>query len=251
MTHKIFRQRQAAFTAIEVITVATIIAILALIIVPIVRGRVEQAKETAAIDDMKQIETAQSLASADTGYTFRLHDLRRNTADETDTAVNQRATVPPASWNTVFGLEQMSALTSTWLGPHLALHRSKDVGALWELYGNYLFHESGQAGGPILILTSHNVVDDLDETANDNDAYYLDYPLDPWGQPYIYFGQGYVDLNNGVMVTETNFSTSIVYSLGSDGVPGFAGTWGTNGIYLYRESGTIGADGSDDLYREF
>ena len=62
-------RRRRGFTAIEVSAVATIIAILALILIPIMRGRVDEAKRVAATEDMSGIEKAETLAFADTGHT--------------------------------------------------------------------------------------------------------------------------------------------------------------------------------------
>ena len=66
------------FTAIEVSAVATIIAILALILIPIVRNRVAEARLVAAQDDMASIEKAQSIAYGFTGKYFGLMGLERD-----------------------------------------------------------------------------------------------------------------------------------------------------------------------------
>ncbi len=41
------------FTAIEITAVATIIAILAMLIIPLLRERVDETRETAALSDLK------------------------------------------------------------------------------------------------------------------------------------------------------------------------------------------------------
>src|SRR5689334_11618569 len=69
--------RRAGFTAIEISAVATIIAIMALILIPIVRNRVEEARKVAAQDDMAGIEKAESLAYGYSNFYFRLQDLSR------------------------------------------------------------------------------------------------------------------------------------------------------------------------------
>jgi prepilin-type N-terminal cleavage/methylation domain-containing protein len=77
-------RRRRGFTAIELTAVATIITILALILLPIVRNRVDQARVVAAEDDMRTIEIAETLARADTGHFFRISDLDGPIADPED-----------------------------------------------------------------------------------------------------------------------------------------------------------------------
>ena len=48
------------------------------------------------------------------------------------------------------------------------------------------------------------------------------YPIDPWGNPYIFFGPGRINTAPGgspaiTPANETNFGNAIVYSMGPDG----------------------------------
>ena len=69
------KRQEQGFTAVEIAMVATVIAILALLILPLFRTRTEEAKITAARDDMRSLAIAQMAAMADTGYYFRPQDL--------------------------------------------------------------------------------------------------------------------------------------------------------------------------------
>ena len=76
-------------------------------------------------------------------------------------------------------------------------------------------------------------------------------PLDPWGAPYLFFGDGTVGDEGGQIAisTETSFGFPIVFSLGPNGAPGNAvGSEADSKLY-FRESAVLGT--GDDLYRTF
>ena len=75
ITLKGFRGGERGFTAIEIAMVATVIAILSLIVLPLFRNRVDEAKIAAARADLASLMKAEMVAQADTGYYFRLEDL--------------------------------------------------------------------------------------------------------------------------------------------------------------------------------
>lgn len=135
------------FTAIELTAVATIITILALILLPIVRNRVDQARMVAAEDDMRTIEIAEVLARADTGQFFRISDLDNPPVDPEDLAeaVNNGSEteldaliglLPAAYWNrpipnfalngteTSFDIRG-NTLISNWKGPYTRFSSTK------------------------------------------------------------------------------------------------------------------------------
>jgi hypothetical protein len=142
-------------------------------------------------------------------------------------------------------------MARTWTGVQISLHRSATVQSV-RAGQPYLFSDgNASGGGPILLLD-----DDLPALGTDN----IQYPLDPWGNPYIFQGPGRVTdpsvaagqirgLDPGIGVTETNFSTAVVYSLGPDGRPGNVANV-ANPLAYYRQLGAIGRP-PDDLSREF
>jgi Tfp pilus assembly protein PilE len=299
--------RRQGFTALEVAAVAAIIALMAVILIPILRTRVEDSKKVAAQDDMVAIEKAETLAYADTGHYVRLQDLTRPMANSsTGTSYpsyspDQVAHVPHAAWNrelkpgfpsynaastTDYGGTELMAMVRDWKGSQLAVHRSASITTLIN-QAPWLFSNGTEApssastsGGPILVLGA-NAADDiailtaakLGGPANAAGPI-ISYPVDPWGNPYIFFGSGKVrdpqvsqalrglqpadaDLKHNASATETgqiDYGTAAVYCLGPDGLPGtLTGAAAQTSINYYRELGYLGYAGpnSDDLSREF
>ncbi|MCL5270366.1 MAG: hypothetical protein M1457_07430 [bacterium] len=252
--------RRAAFTAIEVTAVATIIAILALILIPIIRGRVEEAKVVAAQDDMQGLEKAQTIAFADTGHYFRLQDLDRPTPDLTDKTLTpteldmEKRKVPPYFWDQVVLLNQVQNLLNTWKGPYTTFHNTVTVTELLTLVPKMIRGTAaGALGGPILVM----LTDDQDWKGDIGGLGRAKYPIDPWGNPYIFFGSGRMaDVNNVNTAisydNRVNYSTAVIYSLGPDGLPGdVINETSVTPAHFFRETEVLGKTGTDDLVREF
>ena len=72
--------------------------------------------------------------------------------------------------------------------------------------------------------------------------------MDPWGQPYLFFGIGRLDLPG--FSNESTFNSSVVYSTGPNGVPGNQSSQNFPGDYR-RESGVLGDPLTDDLEYRF
>jgi len=262
------RVRGAGFTAIEVSAVVTIIAILALILIPIVRTRVEESKKVAAQDDMAGIEKAEEMAYGYTNHYYRLQDL--NDPELTDNEIETYKTalaagqttsqafqdiirkIPRAYWDyPLVQASETSYLVDNWKGPYYAIHKTAKVNDLIFNFGNgILFHGDIGLGGPIFFLG----LDDRTRL----------YPIDPWGNPYFFFGSGAMKLgygsvqpanenaprNDGTGTTgPTDYPTAAVYSLGPDGLPGTNVTNGADPRFYFREYNVLGT--GDDLKREF
>src|SRR5215472_9259737 len=77
------RNHRDGFTLVEILLVVTIIGILAALVIPRIVGRSEQARETAAISDIKGgIKTALDQFEVDTGsYPKGLNDLIQAPSD--------------------------------------------------------------------------------------------------------------------------------------------------------------------------
>lgn len=283
MKRNIRRQRASkrGFSAIELAAVASIIAILALILIPIVRTRLETARQTAAVDDMRTIEVAQTLANADTAQTYRLCDLDNPRADLdlfalTTATVAQKEqavrSVPNGTWNKPFSSAEQADATklgligALWNGPYTTFNKTKflptsallanpqfRVVDIDSLPANTtagtgpmpIFQSSSTAGGAPPNDGSPPFNDDLDNNEH--------WPIDPWGSPYIYFGTGRMGVaagdtaNTAASVLETNWGVGAIYSTGPDGYPG------NNNVPApadwFREAGILGTQ--DDLYRFF
>lgn len=254
MTASRLHRRRRGFTAIELTAVASIIALLALILLPIVRKRVAQTRLTAAQDDMRTLEIAQTFARADTGHYVRLLDLDNG---PNDAAAGDDGAVPRAYWNEPIPTVNFASFRETWDGPYTTFNQGKSlpinelVNARPELFRGLPSNPvAGADDGPILILTFTGAGqgnDFADITASE-------YPIDPWGAPYIFFGDGPIGPNGGTIAisNESNFSTAVIYSLGPDGRPGdgtIATVDPTDSRNYFRETGVLGE--GDDIVRRF
>lgn len=248
------------FTALEVAAVVTIIAIMSLVLIPVVRSRVEEARRVAAQDDMAGIEKAESIAFGYCNYYFRLNDLNRPQADSPYSPYDVKP--PRGSWCSPFNTSQQGAINQLWKGSFVAYHNTRNIFELETTYPQLFRRQDGSQGrGPILILT--NDVDNINNTS----AYSKQYPIDPWGNPYVFFGSKaitqYGNFGNPAITTIQSWDTAVVYSMGPDGEPASIGVRSstTNTAYAasdysqpasyFREAGWLGADQSDDLKREF
>lgn len=260
------------FTAIEIAAVAAIIAILTLIMVPIVRNRVAESKIVAAQDDMHTIEKAQSMAFGYTDFYFRLFDLVRPESNQDPTlTADQRdrewRKLPPATWNRIVPFQSgpYQRLVENWKGPFMSVQNSLTVREMFNAGFDYLFrfNDGTGVGGPILLYVDGTWDEGVNNEWLRNSADALDrlpYPVDPWGNPYLFFGAGEANPPNDIVSRfpdgeEVDYSTALVVSLGPDGLPGNPdgkpANYETDPVTYYRESGILGEPGSDDLVREF
>ena len=164
--------------------------------------------------------------------------------------------VPQAQWNRELMEHEIVMLSKTWRGTQISMHRTELIQRLLET-SPYLFTEAPQTGGGPILVLGNDAIDDV-RNAAESGVGLIRYPLDPWGNPYIFFGPGTVtdpvtasgqvgglDPNFG---PATHYGTAIVYSLGPDGRPGNTADV-TNPLVYYRNLGIIGQ--GDDLSREF
>jgi type II secretory pathway pseudopilin PulG len=237
------------FTAIEIAMVATVIAILSLIVLPLFRNRVEEAKLAAAKADLESLLKAEILAQADTSFYFRLEDL--------DNVLNNDPVAPPVAGITVEvpplvyaegqtqnprGLTQTewhnlagTKASPKFKGPYTAFTRTIPYGELLLTGTPMLRSVNGNTYSAIRDLRQGNLPAGSDAQLFDSPDNRM--PIDPWGQPYLFFPPG----------TESAYNFSVIYSMGPDGLPGDAGA-ATQNNYL-RETGVLGT--GDDLEVRF
>jgi type II secretory pathway pseudopilin PulG len=223
-----------AFTAIEISMVITVIAILALLILPLFRDRVEAARQAAVQDELSSLAKAEMLVYADIGFFVRLQDLD-NTSTYNDPPVRPDQEIPIAGWNRALSPSERARLVQgakAWKGPYITMNKFKymtldqnpvtaEPGAR-QLVPEFFWSGGGFGigvrGGPMMDLISG--VSWLDP------AGYVDWwedriIIDPWGTPYIFFGTGKLQEENGMFINlESNFGNAAIYSLGPDGFPG-------------------------------
>lgn len=244
-------QQQRGFTAVEIAMVATIIAIIALLILPIYRKRTEEARIAAVQDELQSIVKATLLIEADISNlpTARPQDLD-NWENDTESVIpadNRSKTPPYAGWNYTVGFlpggaaglnNRDTTILRNWQGPYLAVRRTAPISDLIALDPGWLY-----PNGPVYIVgtTGPNFTDGGGNSIQDdpNDRY----PVDPWGNPYLLFGQGRLNPTN---TSESDFRSRVVYSLGPNGVPGN----GPAGAGRFRRLGDLGTGllGSGDDY---
>ena len=247
--------RQGGFTAIEVAMVATVIAILALIVLPLFRNRVEEAKLAAAKGDLASLMKAEMVAKADTGYYWRLEDL-----DNVE-AANSTATplAPPANGITVetpplyftplgggstvedprdITIPEWQALAGTetepkFKGPYASFNRSISYQDLRNAPIGTLVLRSLAGGNYAAIRDIQNAGTGL------YDALENRHPVDPWGNPYLFFPPS---------KTYGSYNYSLIVSLGPDGLPADEIIRGGTGLTAanYTREGSNTTDPADD-----
>lgn len=256
----------AGFTAIEVTAVATIIALMSLVLIPIVRNRVEESKVVAAQDELAQIEKAEMMAFGDTGHYYRLQDLTRPAADPTEKnnpamLAQVRLKVPLAFWDQpIVQPNETTYLIDNWKGPYFTIQHGQPIAklvranpALWR--GDAQITGAATLGtGPTMVLQA----DDFDwENINGGALEKRLYPIDPWGNPYLFFGSGKIDpsdLGGQMAITaKGSFATATAVSTGPNGAPGPDPVQIplTSLSYFREMKGTTGLGTGDDISREF
>lgn len=277
MARRFQHNRKYGFTSIEIVTSAAIIALLALALVPVVRDRLDEAKLTAAQDDMSQLQKAEEIAFAHTGFYFRPVDLARPslTAEEknlTATQIRNLGKIPDMFWDRPMTDVELVRIAKTWAGPYYRIQRGITIQQLVENLP-HLWRGTIPSGSGITVTLGRGPL--ILGADDDEDWEYPDggalrsrkYPTDPWGNPYIFFGSGIIDQGANPQLPSSGsnnlpvpyaFSGCVVYSLGPDGI---AGNSTLNGSSVdprdyFRESAfTDPKDarlgGGDDLVREF
>ncbi len=260
-------RRDHGFTAVEIAMVAAVIAILSLIVLPIFRNRVDDAKIAAAQADLRALMLAEQVVQADTNAYARLEDLDNvelfkykgalpngidkevpffkytkptsTTVDPTDT----RVVMDDGERQRFAGTEQ----DPLWRGAYIAFQNSTTYeNLLANPLADYLL--ASRNGGDYKAAIQDKTGDFRDHEDNR-------YPIDPWGNPYMFFPPtgNAADASSG---GAQEFPSAVIYSLGPNGQPG-NGDQDTNVLAYTREYAAqnpgaefvLGAD--DDLMVEF
>lgn len=260
----------AGFTAIEIAMVAAVIAILSLIVLPVFRNRVEDAKIAAAQADLSALMKAQQVVKADIDGYARLEDLDNvqlfgyatwptNGIDKEVPAFkyeNPTNTAPPADTRHILSDIQRGQLAGSetiprWKGPYIAFQRhilEEDLATL----DAAAFLLANNAGGPGFSTAPERPIQNI--TGGDQqDHPQSRIPVDPWGNPYLFFPPtgNRADVN----AAGDEFPSSVIYSMGPNGMPG-NGDAAANTVAYTREGTLTLPDGQalgegDDLMVEF
>ncbi len=236
------RQRADGFTIIELLISVIIIGILVAVIIPVYITRADEARLSACQQDLDALQTAQQHAAIDTGYFYRLYvldDVRGGdgvpasnlTADRIDGIADEQLRTDVlnpkllfidtqsglvlAAGSAIFDRMAANETAFNWNGPYINVPRKVGL-------------KNPVAGVPAGI------------------------PLDPWGNPYLFFTKEglvrdregdisttYIGLDGNSYAT-TRFDRPTILSLGPNGLPG-------NGAGSTEPHFGQG----DDLYRQF
>jgi prepilin-type N-terminal cleavage/methylation domain-containing protein len=265
------RTCERGFTAIEITMVATVIAILALIVIPIFRARVDEAKIAAAQSDLSSFMKAEQLVQADTGFYVRLEDL--------DNVMNSDPEPLPPNWTGItietppvvflpgYNPDGSDRIQTPWGLTRIEWHGLAGSLALPKFKGPYtaitraIPYGELRAGGSILLRSSHGFqyapIRDLPQGGSNpplRDGQLFDsvdnrIPADPWGNPYLFFPAS----------GETTFNYSSIISMGPNGLPGDGnGPTNVREAYLREFSPTLSPNNperwlgrGDDLEKRF
>lgn len=252
------------FTAVEIAMVAAVIAILSLIVLPIFRNRVEEAKISAAKADLNALMKAQMVVKADIDAYARLEDLDNvellgytaAPAGGVDKEVpffkyvkpvdggvpaDTRQILTPAQRQQLAGQPNMP----NWKGPYIAFQNSITY---QDLAGTINVNNMRRSTSGNILSAIQDVYAGSPYSDHNNNRY----PIDPWGNPYMFFAP--TGNSSNPANPNNEFPTAAIYCLGPNGVPGD----GSGGPAAYlREftltnptsDGRLGAD--DDLMVEF
>jgi len=205
--------RRRGFSAVEIIAVATVIAILALILIPMLRDRVELSREKAALDEMSNLGgKVADLAYAAHSHYFRLQDLD-NTNNYSGPGDDPATCTPFAYYSADGSLQVVNdterhRLSKEWLGPYTQFRNTITIRDLKVSYP-FAVNDKAQIGQPVPAGGSPIIVLG---TSEESDLY----PVDPWGNPYLFFPR--VGTIPGV---ETNYQgRPVLVSTGPNGAPG-------------------------------
>jgi type II secretory pathway pseudopilin PulG len=206
------RRSDAGFTAVEMAMVATVIAIIALLILPIFRQRAEAAREAAVVDELSSLAKALLLVEADTGIQVRLQDLDNGQGLTNSPDVS----TPLAAWNGTLEAvipKARATVDANWVGPYAAPKNFLTNAEITGTLPGYIYQGSGSPGYIYVVGVSGPQYPGTPSNDSGDDRY----PVDPWGQPYVFYGQGRFPADDA---SESTFNTSVLYSLGPDGIPG-------------------------------
>ncbi|MFP4379026.1 MAG: hypothetical protein ACLFUS_00875 [Candidatus Sumerlaeia bacterium] len=263
-------RKRLGFSAVEIIAVATVIAILAMILVPMLRDRIEKAKIQATKDEMRNIALAIGLAQAKTGKYFRLQDLD-NLGQEpsalNDTTDDMSALVPFFAYDSAGNLVRVSrsVLANTWEGPFTNVQNFTTIEELNTIRPSIISRFDVTDPGPtydLISATSDGPISWFEDTAEpDRDEDQDTYPLDPWGNPYLFFvSVGEIQpntLGGGTLPLYPDAKTinfhgrPVIFSMGPNGMPGNLSN-ASSSQYKPWNNPTVDDDGhlgfGDDLY---
>ena len=203
---------QRGFSLIELLIAVLIIGILSSLAVVVVSERAQDARIKATRAEMIAFRDALQHASFDTGYYFRLYALDDveggdGIAHSSDIGLDDR----------VDGLLDEQERNPQFQNIFISIQ----TGALYDLVrANTIWDRielnETQFNWQGAYVAWKNEIERAESQTYDSRVIY-GYPLDPWGNPYFLFTQqGFVDEQEGEILTETTSQQTIEDAIGID-----------------------------------
>jgi general secretion pathway protein G len=127
--------RENGFTLIEIMVVLVIIAIMSALIAPQIMGRVDEARVTAAKQDIRTIETALDF--------YQMDNFRYPTTDQGLRALVEKPEPPPPNWRSGGYLKATTVPKDPWGNEYRFIQPGTRGGA----YDLYSLGADGETGG--------------------------------------------------------------------------------------------------------
>lgn len=131
----LFSAREKGFTLIEIMVVLVIIAIMSALIAPQIMGRVDEARVTAAKQDIRTIETALDF--------YQMDNFRYPTTDQGLRALVEKPEPPPPNWRSGGYLKATTVPKDPWGNEYRFIQPGTRGGA----YDLYSLGADGETGG--------------------------------------------------------------------------------------------------------
>ena len=128
-------RRESGFTLIEIMVVLVIIAIMTALIAPQIMGRVDEARVTAAKQDVRTLETALDF--------YQMDNFRYPTTDQGLSALVEKPEPPPPNWRTGGYLKATTVPKDPWGNEYRYLFPGSHGGS----YDLYSLGADGEPGG--------------------------------------------------------------------------------------------------------
>jgi len=236
------------FTLLELLIAVIILGILVSIVTVVYTNRAADARLAACREDLQSIASGQEHAAIDTGYFYRLYVLNDVKGEEGPPAygtgdINDKVdAIGDESIHTNSGQKPLIFIdtdSGEIINNAQLITRVKDPNFGWR--------------GPYVNYTRKiiNTQDPLNPSWSPNANMTFDLPLDPWGNPYVFFTRaGFIQEPDGLLITTTftwpgvaktfdakNFDRPTLVSMGPDSLPG--------------DNGNTEFGSGDDIIRQF
>jgi len=210
---------QRGVTLTELLVVLAIIGLLATIAVPVYVNKMEQAKYRTAQHEVRELANAEEVCGILHGYYVPLSMLddlpyrAANRPSSVDDIQNSRDNLEPYMINTGVPIRDQRTTGQDRL--------TDDIKSVQNLYYGWQ--------GPFINFKRYYMGPGIfTEPANPNPANVArDYPLDPWGNPYLMMTElGVVDPDGFITTTQLDhsFDRLTILSLGPDGSTSISGS---------------------------